>query len=333
MAKNSPTLIFGKKSKIHSTNLLVIANTLAPIFIVVALGWSLRYWHFLSARTVQDFARLTYWVGLPTLVFYKIAASDLLLQNAGSVFAVTAGATALSIVLGYTVAWSLGIPKQSIGTFVQAVFRGNLAFVGLPVIIYGFSTPEYPSAAVAEATALVVFGPLVVLYNIAAILVLHLSQAAPKEQGLLGSMGITLLANPLVIACLAGLACTVLEWRLPLAIERTLAAVGQMALPLALLCLGGSLASVRLRSSLLWSVCAVLIKVVVTPLLGLGLALLLRLDAEGTRIALILLACPTATVTYILVTQIGGDPDLASSIVLLSTLLAGVSLAVILALT
>lgn len=299
---------------------------------MVALGWSLRRWGFLSARTVQDFARLTYWVGLPALLFYKITNSDLLLQNAGSLFAVTAGATILSILLGYGLAKGFGIPKHAIGTFVQAVFRGNLAFVGLPVIIYAFSAPEHPSAAAAEATALVVFGPLVVLYNIAAILVLHLSRSGSQER-LLGSMGITLLSNPLLIACGVGFGYTLLEWRLPLALERTLGSLGQMALPLALLCLGGSLASVRLRSSLLWSVCAVVVKLVVTPLLGFGLALVLQLDREGTRIALILLACPTATVTYILVTQIGGDPDLASSVVLLSTLLAAVSLAVILALT
>ena len=119
---------------------LSIANSLAPVFLVIALGWSLRRQSFLSPTALQDMARLTYWVGLPCLLFYKIARTGPNFSAAADLFLVTASTTAGGIGLGYFLARCLRIPSDSKGTFVQAVFRGNLAFVGLPVIVFAFST-------------------------------------------------------------------------------------------------------------------------------------------------------------------------------------------------
>ena len=310
--------------------LLAIVNSLAPVFLVIALGWVLRRKHFISPTAVQDMARLTYWVGLPCLLFYKITVTEPALGEAGSVLLVTAGATAVGILLSYSLARWLGVPGASMGTFVQAGFRGNLAFVGLPVIIYAFS--ESGHSAAAEVTALLVFGPMVVFYNVAAVLVLLFSRAGINSS-LLGKIGKELLINPLFIACLAGVLCSLLQLPLPLLVERSLAAIGQMALPLALLCLGGSLVAIQMGGGLVWSANAAMIKLAIMPLLGYGIACWINLSPEGTRIALILLACPTATVSYILVNQIGGDAALAAGAILLSTLLATLPLALVLALT
>lgn len=217
------------------------------------------------------------------------------------------------------------------GTFVQATFRGNLAFVGLPVVFYAFSRPG-ESAVAAEATALLVFGPMVVLYNIGAVLILLLSRDRFNLQAL-GGMSKELMINPLLLACVAGVFYSLLNWPLPTLLARTLAAIGQMALPLALLCIGGSLVAVRIRGNFVWSAAAALVKVVLMPLLGYGLAGLLELGPQSTRIALILLACPTAAASYVLVRQIGGDETLASGAILFSTVFAVLVLALILAIS
>lgn len=311
--------------------ILTIANTLGPVFLVIALGWVLRYWQFLTPQALQDINRLTYWVGLPSLLFYKIAGASLVVGEAGGLFLVTIGATAIGIIVGIILARWLGIPGPSRGTFVQAVFRGNLAFIGLPVVIYAFSSPGQ-SIASAEATALLAFGPLVVLYNVVSVLALLLSRHRLDIQ-ILRRMGGGLISNPLLIACLAGVIFSVLAWPLPRLIERSLVAIGQMALPLALICIGGSLVTARVRGNLVWSGAAALTKVAVIPLIGYALARWVGLSPDSTRIALILLACPTAAASYVLVRQLGGDESLASGSILLSTLLAALSLAVILAVT
>ncbi|MEE4379699.1 MAG: AEC family transporter [Candidatus Competibacteraceae bacterium] len=309
---------------------ITVINSLTPVFLMMAMGWLLRYKNFLSPTALQGMARLTYWIGVPSFLFNKIAATDPALGRAADILLALVGATLLGSVLAYGLARGLRIPRTGIGTFLQAVFRGNLAFVGLPVIIYAFTGLAQGDAVV--QAALVIFGPMVVLYNISAVLVLLVSRAKINAQAF-GKLSIELLTNPLLLACLAGGLYALQGWPVPLALERSLNAVGQSALPLALICMGGTLVTVRLRGNLLWIVCAALGKVLMMPLLGLLMATLLQLSAEGTRVVLILLACPTAAVSFVVVRQLGGDEALASGSILLSTLLSAVSLAAILALT
>jgi predicted permease len=309
---------------------LAIANSLAPVFLVIALGWLLGRHHWLTAPTIQQMVQLTYWISLPCLLFYKIASAGPVLGEAGHVLLVMLGATGTGVLAAYGLARALGVPGSAIGTFLQAAFRGNLAFVGLPVILYAFASLGR-STATAETTALVVFGPLIALYNVAGVLALLLSR--PQFNGrLAGQLLRELLGNPLLLACAGGTLCAMLGWHLPVLLERTLAVLGQLALPLALLCLGGSLVVLSVGDSLRWSASAVAIKLLLLPLLGYGFARWLGVSADGTRIALILLACPTATISYVLVRQLGGDAALAAGAIVLSTVLAVLPFAVILAL-
>jgi len=307
---------------------LAIANALGPVFLVIALGWLLCRQGFLSATALHDITRLTYWVGLPCWLFYKIAGASLSPGDAGDLLLVTAGATVAGIIVSYGLAKGLGLPHHSIGTFIQAAFRGNLAFVGLPVIYYAFAG----QGDSAPTSALLIFGPMVVLYNTAAVLALLLTRQR-LDGRLIGQTFKELLINPLLLACLAGGLYALSGLALPVVLERSCAAVGQMALPLALLCIGGTLATVRLQGEVVGAVGAAVAKVVLLPLLGYAFARTLGLKAESTRIALIFLACPTATVSYVVVQQLGGNRALASSAIALSTVLAVVSLAAILAVT
>ena len=311
--------------------LLAIANALTPVFLLIALGWAFCHWAFLSPSGLQEIARLTYWVGLPCLLFSKIAGTPLTLAPAGDLVVVTAGATVAGIGFSYLAAMAIGIPWTSTGTFVQAAFRGNLAFVGLPVIVYAFAKTG-DNASLAQTNALLVFGPMVALYNVAAVLVLLLSRD-PSNRQAVRRMLKELLLNPLLLACLTGALYSASQWPQPPLLARSFTALGQMALPLALLCLGGSLAVLPGKSHLGWPVGAAVIKTALIPLLGFLFARGLGLDAASIRIALLLLACPTAAASYVLVNQLGGDDSLAASAILFSTVLAAPSLALIIALT
>jgi predicted permease len=44
------------------------------------------------------------------------------------------------------------------------------------------------------------------------------------------------------------------------------------------------------------------------------------------RITVLLLACPTAVVTYVMALELGGDPNLSAAIVMVSTLSSMISL-------
>jgi predicted permease len=288
---------------------------------VIALGWGLARQGFLSASALHDINRLTYWVGLPSLLFYRIAGASHEMGAVAGLLAVSVTATVLSIGVAWLTTGLLALPKSSRGTFVQGVFRGNLIFIGLPVVLYAFSASETTSGN-AEASALLVFGPMVVLYNVLGVVVLLYGGSDAGRAGVLRSATYGLITNPILIACLGGLVSSLAMLELPAMAERTFSALGQMALPLALICIGGTLHTARIRGSLALAAAASTLKVFVVPAVGFLLALWIGLTAEHTRIALILLACPTASATYVLARQLNGDEPLASSIIVVSTLMA-----------
>lgn len=142
-----------------------------------------------------------------------------------------------------------------------------------------------------------------------------------------------LATNPLILSCVAGLIVLGFGWKLPQPIRQTCETLGDMTTPLALLGIGAALTFKTLRSYWARATLSAGIKVFAAPLIGLLLARWLALSTAELRMALIFLACPSATVTYIMAQQMGADDGLAANIVVLSTLLALPSLAVVLTLT
>jgi hypothetical protein len=92
-----------------------------------------------------------------------------------------------------------------------------------------------------------------------------------------------------------------------------------------LLVIGAKLSPHKIRSALGPALAASGIKLVVLPGLGLLAWWCLALAPEAYLPALILLASPTATVTYVMGREMGGDPDLAAAVISLSTLLSGIT--------
>ncbi|NIR50323.1 AEC family transporter [candidate division KSB1 bacterium] len=302
-----------------------IFNSLAPIFLILATGAILTKTQFLSSDHLKGLNGLTYWVGLPCLLFYKIASATYTGSQVQQIFLVVVTGMAGTLILSFVLAQMLKMPITSIGTFMQASFRGNLAFVGLPVVIYTFSSLYGMNASQLETLGILVIAPMVPIYNIVSVIVLLASRRELK----LHSAKLFILpvvTNPLVIASVAGVLFSLTGWALPTSIYRTMEAVGQMSLPLALISIGGTLGMVKIRGSLGLAFLASILKVAVAPIVGFYAAKTMGLGGHETRIALIYLACPTAASSFVLSDQIGGDNALAASAVVVSTGLAMISL-------
>src|SRR5690606_10074952 len=110
------------------------------------------------------------------------------------------------------------------------------------------------------------------------------------------------------------------------AIARSLDALSRLALPLALLSIGGSLVVVPVKGRLGPALASSLLKVAAAPLAGIAAARLLGAVPEVTIVAVIFLACPTAAASYVLARQLNGDEALAAASVVVSTILSLVSL-------
>jgi predicted permease len=309
------------------SGVVLILNTLAPVFLLIAVGAALQASGFVSDGFLKEANRVTYWLGLPALLFSQLAGSFQHAGGTGVIFTVMLGATMLTILAAYTVAWLLKVPGAAMGTFVQGGFRGNLAFVGLPVI---FSLPDTPLAGglSVRTAAVLTVAPMMVFYNVAGVVVLLLSQHR-LGWGMVKPFAKQLITTPPLIATLAGIGWALGGWTMPPAVDKTLFALGEMALPLGLLGVGGSLVTVKLGAAWWTPLASALVKTVLSPLLGWGVGRAMGLGPVELKMMMILLACPTAIISYTMVLELKGDEALATGAISLSVLTSVVSLAVV----
>jgi predicted permease len=306
---------------------VLVLNTLAPVFLLIALGAWMQRAGWVSAGFLKEANRVTYWLGLPALLFSQLAASFHEAGESRALLGAMAVATAIVIAVAYVVAFLIRVPGRSTGTFVQAAFRGNLAFIGLPIV---FALPEVPlpGGVSARAAAVVVVGPMMVAYNVVGIVVLLLSQHQLGWR-MVRPFVKQLATTPPLIATVAGIAFAMMGWTLPSAVDKALSALGEMALPLGLLGVGGSLVTVERWAGGRWTWGAAIVKTALSPLIGWSVGRAMGIGAAELKIILILLATPTAIVSYVVAVELKGDEAIASGSIVLSVLTSIVSLAVI----
>ena len=306
---------------------VLILNTLAPVFLLVALGALLQRTAFVSVNFLKEGNRLTYYLGLPALLFSQLAGAFHEAAGARPMLGAMWGATLAGIVVAYGVAWVMRVPEAATGTFVQGAFRGNLAFVGLPII---YALPEVALGAglTTRTAAVIVVAPMMVFYNVAAVVVLLLSQH-PLSWKMARPFLKQLATTPPLVATVAGVSFALLGWKLPASVDKTFAALGEMALPLGLLGVGGSIVTSKLGGAWRRPLASALVKTVAAPLLGWGVGRWLGLGAAELKIVMILMACPVAVVSYTMALEMKGDEGIASGAVVLSVLTSLVTLAVI----
>jgi malate permease and related proteins len=294
-----------------------VINTLAPVILLISLGTLLRVVGFMPARRAQWVNALTYWVGLPALLFIEIAATRMEFASRLDAIGVLVVVMLLCIGIGYLSAAGLRLQTPATAALVQSGFRGNLAYIGIPVIVYTLGEANKEAIAV----GMLLIAATIPFYNIAAVMVLLGIQHKLRLRSI-GPMLGRLFTNPLILACAAGLAFAWSGWNLPIAATRTLEPLGRMALPLALLSIGATLDLREVRGRAAPVSTGALIKVLFAPLAGFGLGRAFGVSIEEMRIILLLLACPTAAAAYVMADAMGADSHLTSGIIVLSTILS-----------
>jgi hypothetical protein len=164
------------------------------------------------------------------------------------------------------------------------------------------------------------------LFAILALLMPHHGREEEKSPNLI----VQTILNPLIIASFLGVIWSYWSLPIPLIIERSLNITTGLALPLAMLAIGGGFSFARLKGDLKIAGIATTIKLVLLPLLALLLLIPMGVTGSDLGIGILIAGTPAATATYIMAQQMKGDAELAGSIVMLSTLASAFSYTVIL---
>lgn len=300
------------------TFFIEIINIVLPVFAVIALGALLKRLGLIDTPFLQQTNRVVYYVCLPLLLFYEIGRADFLANFNGRLVIGSILAVTVTFLISYAYTVLRNYSAAARGVFSQGAFRGNIAYVGLAIVFNALGQSGLTRAGILMGFIV----PFLNLYAILALLWPH--RASNSSQGsayLLRQIAF----NPLILASFAGVAWSFFAIPMPLMLERSLKIATGMALPLALLAIGGGFSLERLRGDLFTAALAAGAKLIWMPLLAAGILMSLGVSGADLEIGVLIAGTPAATANYIMAQQLRGDAELAGTIVMLSTLLSALT--------
>lgn len=304
-----------------------IAFTIFPVFGIIFLGFGLRKIGFLDTAMESALNKLAYWVCLPLFITWRMAKAPAVDARALQTTLGLLTVTVAMVALGLLTAPLLRLPKRSRGTYLQAIFRGNLAYVGIPVITFALAADGPAAQHAGESLAVLTMTPTVLLYNLMGVMALEWDRRHGTDHHPVRVWMRSTLRNPLILACVAGLVWNFSRLPTPELLERMIDPVASAAFPIALLAIGARIAALSWRHAGRGVLGVCLIKNALAIPLALGVCALLGLDELSSLVVLVLSAVPTAVASYVLVDQLDGDRDLGAATIAATTAASILSLA------
>ncbi|NIB40522.1 AEC family transporter [Pseudomaricurvus alkylphenolicus] len=311
-------------------NMLIIASITAPIFLLILIGFGAVRSGLLPQETIPGLNRFVLYLALPALIFTKLSELEIGKVLNVDFLLIYSGACALAFFTVFAISrWLLGDSTSFAGLKALGGAFPNSVFIGFPVLLQFFDSPP------AQALVMVVMAENLVLFPLAfACLETAAGSKNSHWKGILLTVTQRLVKNPIIIAVFAGILASLAQLELVGFVAMSLKLLANAAAPVALLIIGGSLVgaavSVPIRDIALVSSA----KLLLHPLLVLLLILTLSpgMDPMLKQAAIIFAACPMMSM-YPIIGSSYGHQSYCASVLLVTTLLAFVTVTLVLGMT
>lgn len=292
-----------------------------PIFLVIILGKMLQLTIVKDAGIWAGINKISYWVLFPAFLLTQTSRLDL---SDPDILPYS-----ISLILAYFAAMIFAfcvgkIAKQSNHTLtsvIQGAGRHN-TFIGLAVAGQLFGAVGTTIGTVATAA-------LVPLSNVVAVIMMGamLNKGAGIRKLLLD-----LVRNPIILAIVAGLAFSRLNFPQGFVLYQFTGLIGQATLPTLLLVIGANLRFTSFNSQIQPVVISTIAKMLVFPIIVFLVCQWFALSAETTVIAVIFACCPTSPAGFPLAKQMGGDAPVMATIISVQTAFSVIAIPIAIAL-
>ncbi|MFU8823583.1 AEC family transporter [Yoonia sp.] len=296
----------------------MIFLTIWPLFALICLGFIMAKSGFPEPGFWPAAERVNYFILFPALLVGSLANAPLgdpaILRLGG------AAVTTICIAAAAVYLWRLVSPSPAarFGPTVQGLIRFN-TYLGLAI------TASLAGASGMERAA-VVLAVAVPLVNVLSIMALtdRTARRGPFDLGLM------MLRNPLILACIAGITLALTGLGLPFGTAQFFTLLAQASLPLGLLCVGAALRPASLRSDSRAIATNGLTRLLAMPVLAAVVGLVFGLGGIEALVLVIFFAIPTAPTAYVLTRQFGGDSTYMAGLVTAQTLAAVLTIPLVL---
>jgi len=294
--------------------MVAIFESILPVFAVVLLGFGLRRGGVIAAgqwRTVED---LCFWILFPAILIKVLATADFSqLQLGPPLFAVlcfTAVMGAFALALWPILKSMFGTGKAQYSSVYQTITRWN-GFVALIIALRLFGDES-------AALMAVILALMTIIIQISNLLVLAVF--TPGKRPTMLAIFMLVAKNPIIIAIVIGVGINLSSITLWRPLLDVLDLLGRAALGTSLLTVGAGLSLAAALKPSINVVVAVIGKLIISPLVMLGLALWFGVSGLGLSILVLCATVPTSMNGYLITKKMGGDAELYASAATLQTL-------------
>ncbi|WP_277053128.1 AEC family transporter [Zestomonas thermotolerans] len=280
---------------------------MAPVLVAAGIGYG-----WVRSGQVYPTAfitQLVLYVGTPSLVLSTLSQTHIDHQAFGQI--ALAGAL-VTLAMGAVGLLFSRLFRQDWKVLVPAYLFPNSGNMGLPMSLYAFGEQGLALA--------VAFFLVLSVGHFSLGLVLSGAERSPRK----------LLTHPILISLALALPLVYFDLQLPRWLSNTIGLLGGMTIPLMLITLGVSLASIRVQyigHGLLLGA----LRILLGAALGWGIGAALGLGPLALGVLVLQSAMPVAVFNYLFAVRAGRSPEQVASLVLCSTLLAFLFLPMLLA--
>lgn len=291
-------------------------KAILPIFILMAIGYFLKKIQFFGEATVADLNKIVFKFLLPIFCITSVCDADFSKNIDGFSIFFILGTVFVVFLISWFVFSRTEKDKTCIPVLVQGFYKCNFVIMGSQIgqSIYG--------SDLGMITVMVPF--IVIVNNILAVFVFEYYRGnSPSWK----KMIVNLFKNPLLIGTMTGLLILFSGIEIPSVIySDVLKKLSEMASPLSLIALGASFEFSNFAKYKKQLIGFLIARQFVLPAVVIPLGILCGL--KGTSLAALTLfaAGPNAVNSYPTAVHMGGDGNLASEIVVLTSLLCIISL-------
>ncbi len=288
----------------------IFANNLLPILIAAGCGYLLGRYLDVDARALS---RVVFYLFSPSLVFDLLTSTRL----GGDEVVRMMTFAALNMALIALLIWMLGrllrLERALLIALVLTVTFDNAGNFGLSLNQFAFGQQTLAHASLYFVTA------AILMYSLG-VVIASLGRA-PLGDALRG-----LLRVPLLYGLLLALLVNTWNLTVPLPLQRTIALLGQAAIPAMLVLLGLQMHRVRWSAHRRMLALAVVLRLGGSVLLAWPLSRLLGLQGAALQAGLVEAAMPTAVMTTVLATEYDVLPEFVTAVVFATTVLSPLTL-------
>ncbi len=304
-----------------------VLDVVLPIFGIILAGYLCGRFGLLGQASSEALNSFVYYVALPALFFVSMARVPVADVFNLPFLAAYGGGAAIVALLSLPVSrFAFGNGLGPSGLHALGAVFSNTGYMGIPLLMTAFGT----EATLAAIIATVLNGAVIMAIGIAVI-----EADLARGQGLariVGDVALGVAKSPLVVSAVAGIAASAAGATLPQPLATFCDILGAAAPPCALFAIGLFLVGRSITRGLGEVTWLTALKLVVQPAVTWVIAVpLLGLDPLWAAAAVTLAALPTGSLVFVLASQYGVYVQRATATILVSTIVAVVTLSVLLA--